>query len=280
MKKKYTFLLFFILAFALKAQESVIFKMQFLAGKKYELRTISNSNFTMNFEAKKEVLDAIKKQITLPMISKTNMEIVADINTGKEIENKIPFVIDYKKVHTLQNIGGKEMNPTNPIEGSRLFGYYENGLHMKIDSIKSKIMDEKTKEYLIKTVQNITNNIKFPDYALKVGDTFKQKIPMKIPIEGIGNISLILDTNYKLMEIKNNIAYFDTIINFTLGSDIPQFTVTSTGNGTGKVEYNILNTITQKNITNYNLLLNVANKDFKIKANIDAESSYNLKILN
>ena len=88
-------------------------------------------------------------------------------------------------------------------------------------------------------IENATKGINYPENMMKIGDTFEQNLPMDFPFADFGKISFIINTNYLLKEIKNDIAFFDTKINFIMTSEIPNIELTSNGKGSGVVEYDI-----------------------------------------
>ena len=59
------------------------------------------------------------------------------------------------------------------------------------------------------TLENVQQAIKFPEKPMKVGESFNSEIPMTIPMEGMNPISVKINMEYLLTEIKDGKAFFD-----------------------------------------------------------------------
>ena len=253
---------FIIFSTFLNAQISVKFENEFYPNKKYENVNYTNSKSYMNFEGDKDFIKALKDQgVNIPIISETSINSISEIETKNEKNNQIPFVTYFKKVSKTQNINGIETTEPDNLEGSYIYGYYENR--------KSTVID------------NTAKRINYPENPIKIGDTFEQNLPMDFPFANFGKISFIINTKYLLKEIKNGVAFFDTKINFIMTSEIPNIELTSKGTGTGVVEYDITNKFTSNNSSKYILELHASLKEnlqFYVKS--EAESKYIMKIKN
>ena len=95
------------------------------------------------------------------------------------------------------------------------------------------------RKVLITTLESVQQTIKFPERPMKVGDKFNSEIPMSIPMEGMNPISVKIDMEYFLTEIKDGKAFFD--IKQTVGLDMSQeqLNVVASGTGTGTSEFDI-----------------------------------------
>lgn len=273
---------FIILSSFLNAQRSVKFENAFYPNKKYENINYTITKSYMNFEGDKNFIEALKEQgVNTPIISETTIESISEIETKNEKNNQIPFVTYFKKVSKTQNMNGTETTEPDTLEGSYIYGYYKNRKNTIIDSIQSEKINAETKEFLKSAIENATEGISYPENPLKIGDTFEQNLPMDFPFADLGKISFIINTKYLLKEIKNDIAFFDTKINFIMTSQIPNIELTSNGTGTGVVEYDITDKFTSYNTSKYILELNATLKEnLKFQVKSEAESKYTLKIKN
>lgn len=273
---------FIIFSTFLNAQISVKFENEFYPNKKYENVNYTNSKSYMNFEGDKDFIKALKDQgVNIPIISETSINSISEIETKNEKNNQIPFVTYFKKVSKTQNINGIETTEPDNLEGSYIYGYYENRKSTVIDSIQSEKINEETKKILKSVIENTAKGINYPENPIKIGDTFEQNLPMDFPFANFGKISFIINTKYLLKEIKNGVAFFDTKINFIMTSEIPNIELTSKGTGTGVVEYDITNKFTSNNSSKYILELHASLKEnlqFYVKS--EAESKYIMKIKN
>ena len=240
----------------LNAQNSVKFENEFYPNTKYENINLTTSKSYMNFEGDKDFMEALKSQgISIPVVSETSINSISEIETKNEKNNQIPFVTYFKKVSKTQNINGTATTEPDTLEGSYIYGYYENRKNTVIDSIQSEKINTETKKMLKSVIENATKGINYPENMMKIGDTFEQNLPMDFPFADFGKISFIINTNYLLKEIKNDIAFFDTKINFIMTSEIPNIELTSNGKGSGVVEYDIKNKFTSNNSSKYILEL-------------------------
>lgn len=281
MNRNLFFVIFLIFSVFFKAQNSVEFKTQFLPNKKYEIENLTNSKSYMNFEGDEKFIEAVKKQgVNLPMISETSIIAISETETGIEKNNKIPFITKYKTVNKIQSLNGSKTNTPDILEGSIIYGFYEDKKITKIDSIQSEKLSPEIKTMLKNVVENTTQNINYPNKPLKIGDTFEQNVPMEFPLANFGKISFMINTKYLLKEIKNEIARFDTTINFILNSEIPELKLVSNGSGTGHVDYDIKNKFTTNNSSKYVLEMNAQKDSFKIIVKAEAESKYTIKLKN
>lgn len=266
----------------LNAQNSVKFENEFFPNKKYENINLTNSKSYMNFEGDKDFMEALKSHgISNPIVSETSINSISEIETKNEKNNQIPFVTFFKKVSKTQNTNGTETIEPDTLEGSYIYGYYQNRKFTVIDSIQSEKINSETKKILKSVIENATKGINYPENPMKIGDTFEQNLPMDFPFADFGKISFIVNTNYLLKEIKNDIAFFETKINFIMTSEIPNIELTSNGKGCGVVEYDIKNKFTTNNSSKYILDLHATLKEnLKFHVKSESESKYTMKIKN
>lgn len=270
-----------IFSILINAQNFIEFKSQYFPNKKYEIENYTNSKSYINFEGDEGFVNALKeKGIELPIISESSIIAISETETKVQTNNNLPYITQYKKVTKTQNVNGTETTVPDTLEGSRIYGFFENGKNVKIDSIQSDILDIETKRILKDVIEKTTENINYPDKPLKIGDAFEQNIPMEFPLANLGEISFIINTKYVLKEVRDKNAYFNTTIDFILTSQIPEVKLESYGSGTGIVEYNIKDKLTTKNSSKYTLEMIAIKDNLKIQIKSDAESKYIIKIKN
>ena len=248
------FLLFALLlvAFEAKSQQSVLFKVKYSPNHSYSSSFIVDNNTQMNIEADKEIIEKIKaKGIKLPMILTGNTEMDFNVKTGAIAENKTyPITISYTNIKTVQKINGEEkIGPQSPLVGLNIFGHYDESGKMHMDSIPGKNVNDTLRSMIFNMVKSFQDKIKFPDYPLKVGDTFSQELPMTLPIEG-NSFNIVVKINYKLTDLKENNAFFDleqtANFNFAKGNA----TMNMLGKGNGKMVFDIINGFSSNTTSN------------------------------
>lgn len=259
--KKLLLTLAILLSFiGLKAQESVLFKIKYLPNNFYESTINTNMNMEMNFLGDSASLKKIKdKGIKLPMIisSVTNMDF--SIKTG-ELKNDKSYDVEiaYKDINSKQTVNGTEKEPqANPLKGETIFGNYTSDGKIHVNSMSGGSLDDQVRQQLEEMMENLVNQIKFPDQPMKIGDTFNQEIPFVLPVVG-ENLRATIKIKYKLTKIENDLAYFDLDesmdLNLSKQKDSQTITVNGNGIGNGNLTYN-----TKKNyasVRNATLIMN------------------------
>ena len=82
--------------------------------------------------------------------------------------------------------------------------------------------------------------IKFPERALKPGDTFTESLPMTdMGLKANNDMKMDARVTYKLISISDGKAYFDIVPNFNMSVSIKNVIINVTGAGTGKMVYSI-----------------------------------------
>ena len=223
------------------AQESVIFKTKFKPSKKYKTQVKTTSHTEIEFIADQEIIDRIKSQgIELPMITESETNMATDINTQNLDENgEFSATMEYGKMITTKTISGKTTTEEKPYSGMKILGKYDIENKFKIDTIIGDKVSQQMRNVLKTTLESVQQAIEFPEKPMKVGESFNSEIPMTIPMEGMNPISVKINMEYLLTEIKNGKAFFD--IKQTVGLDISQeqLNVVASGTGTGISEFDI-----------------------------------------
>ena len=143
----------------------------------------------------------------------------------------------------------------------------------KLDSIVSKDLDETFKNSLLQTLQSTFSQLALPEKKMKIGESFSQESPLKIPVATI-TFDMLITTTYKLISIQNQIANFDIFQDYALKiSDHNQeFKINASGDGKGKLNYNIPNHFATQ--FNLDIELNLGLKRDEFGLNAKSKSSF------
>lgn len=244
------------------AQQSVVFKVALQPSKIYTSTMNMLVDVSMDMKGTPEMMKRLKaKNMQLPLIIKGDNSMEYKMTTGALNENKtsFPVIIAYTKVNNNQSMNGKPMAmPRSPLLDDKFYGQFTGG-KFKIDSISGA--DDKMKEVLIKTMSSIMDQVKFPDKALVIGDSFSQEVPIALPIPGV-NAQFIIKMTYKLAAIADGLAYFDldesAAFNINGDAQAPAgMTGDGNGKGSGKCIFNIKSgfiSVVESSLTyNYNM---------------------------
>lgn len=226
------FIAIILFAFTKDSDSGILFKVQYSPNTQYAEDIKTSSKLIINYSGSAQFMARLKdKGIKSPMKKNTKSEMQCLFKTGALSSDGKHFPV------TLNFTSCKSSNAATAIlAGTRMYGIVEKDSVPVLDSIYSPQMSEETRQTLLKTMQSMFSQLTFPEKQLSVGDTFSHITPMSIPMAG-SSLNMAINTTYKLMRIKNGIAYFDIAQVYTMKSS--QYTMTGSGSGTGKIEYDI-----------------------------------------
>lgn len=223
------------------AQESVVFKTKFKPNKKYKTQVKTTSYTEIEFIADQEIMDRLKSQgVELPIITESETNMSTDIITHELDKNgEFTATMEYGKMISNTTINGKTTTEEKPYSGMKILGKYDVDNKFKVDSIIGEKVSQQMRTVLKTTLESVQQAIKFPEKPMKVGETFTSEIPMTIPMEGMNPISVKIDIEYLLTEIKEGKAFFD--IKQTVGLDMSQeqLNIIASGTGAGTAQFDI-----------------------------------------
>ncbi len=262
-----------------KAQE-VLFDSKIQPSTEYITEVETTSTFEFNFKGPEEKMVNIEASgIELPILAERSTFMTSTLRTlDLNPDSTFKAKISYDHVKNIQIQNGKRIKNENPISGLLIEGTYNAQNKFKIDTIISDKIDQNTRNALKYTLENIQEKISFPEYPLKVGNSFKQEIPMTIPVAGINNVEIIVNTNYLLTDIQGDIALFDIAQSINLNMEMDQANVSASGTGTGTSEYSISKKFITKYNTDLTIELNINIEDMEVLADVQFQSAQNVTI--
>jgi len=254
-------------------KQEIVFKSEVKPNTQYVTVIKTSSTTKMDFKGAEEKVQAIKSQgITLPMVVGNSIELKTDMRTGSlESNETFPAYIEYGDVVSTQVSNGEESKLESPISGIRIEGYYDPQI-FRVDTIIGDKIDENTRYTLRSTLENVQEQITFPEKPLKVGDSFTQRLPMSIPVAGLEPVQVLIETTYVLSSIENYIARFDIEQDIRLDATVKQTNIESSGTGTGISEYDINNQYITKYKTDSDISLKINVEDLVIVSEIKSKS--------
>ena len=275
-------LLTFIVIFfnACGQSQEVVFDTKFQPNLEYTTELISTSKNKVNFSGPEEQINNIKASgIELPMLTEGSTSMTSIIKTFElEKDSSFKAKMTYEKVKSIQVQNGERTEKESPITGMQIEGFYNSLNKFKIDTIISDKIDDATRQTLVYTLENVQNQINFPDYPMKVGDSFEQETPMNIPVAGMSNVSIVIMTTYELARISGDIATFDFDQDIQLNMDIEQANVSATGGGTGTSHFDISKKFITRYESDLTIEMEMQVEELKVNAEINAISTQNVTI--
>ncbi|RCH54724.1 hypothetical protein DJ568_09545 [Mucilaginibacter hurinus] len=242
MKKALSLITLLLAVFNLSAQKKIIFNINYLPNNNYAVSTKMDMNMTMDFKGDTAQIKAMKGSgVKMPMVMIMNYDMQIGVKAGKkDAKNEYPVVMTYDKMDITGTMNGEKIPiPATPLNGAKIYARYDASGGIKIDSMPGKILDEPTKQAVINSITELQGQFKFPAEGIAVGQTFKQDVPMSMPVAG-KNMEMLINTAYKLNNIVNDIAYFD--VDQSLTMEVPMNNGASMkmkGGGKGKMEYSL-----------------------------------------
>lgn len=233
----------------------------------------TSSETEVDFSGDQTRIQKIKDNGTkLPIIVIGASKSVTTTTTGAmTLDKTFPARMVFEKVKSSQIQNDKTKEDTS-MTGLIIEGSYEDGTKLKIDTMISDTMDEATKSVIKSTLENVQQQISFPERPMKTGDTFDQRIPLQIPIGGQSPVKVVIVTNYKLTSIKNNKATFDIKQDVTLDISTEQNNVSATGTGTGVSEFDIANSTITRYESDLAMTMSLTENNLLITAKIKQKS--------
>ena len=174
----------------------------------------------------------------------------------KDKNNHFEAIIEFGEVSSTSNI----KKVLNPMSNTIVIGSYTEKNIFKVQSVTNDKIDEKTKELVKYSLENVKPEIEFPIKPLKIGDSFEHNMPMKIPIDKNNAVNLIIKKTYTLKEVNNNIAVFDLSELIFLDTNFKAENILAYGNGTGIVEFNIAENQIVKNNSEFTIHMDITEK--------------------
>ena len=280
MKPISIFLMLFLVKSSFALGQEIKFKSRFLPEKTYITSVSTDSRNILNLEGPEDRINELKEKgigFPIEILSKTSMK--TEMKNGKkENEESFPFTILYDSIKntTIQNGITKEIE--NPLTGLIIEGFYKSNGQLEVSNLISDKINDATKKTLKTTLETVTQSIPFPDYPMKIGDSFNQVIPMVIPIADVSNVKITISTIYTLRELKGDLAFFDLIQSIALDMDQESATIVAEGNGSGKAVYNTKYNFIAEYGTGMKMKISIGIEDLIIANELEINTNQKVKI--
>lgn len=217
--------------------KSYIFKSSYLPNTTYRITMTNDAKTEMDLLDKNEGMNhpgmELPTQIDMVVTSTTLVE------TGTEnTHGNIPLELTFEKFNVVQKLNGQEQ--TNPdkfnLGGLKIFATANQNNKIKIDKIEGREIDDIVKITLPSMIENLTQNIKFPENPVKIGDQFTLEIPMQMPVANMPQFNTKTIMTCKLTKVEKDLAYFDISQKFEM---LQESGFEITGSGEGKFTYDL-----------------------------------------
>ncbi|MGZ3754866.1 MAG: hypothetical protein ACXVAY_09975 [Mucilaginibacter sp.] len=254
----FSFLLISILLKA-NAQENITYKIKYLPEHQYTYEQTSNSVIELELKGDKEAtiklqMSGLGDHVTIEMDHHKSFT----INTGVlNKDKKYTFVIKYSDIYDNAIANGEVNKIDNLLANNAIYAHIKDNGKIALDTLPDGKAYSKRDEAIEAELKELQAQTQLPDENLKIGDTFTTKVPVNISIPGVPQFPIMAKVAYKLVEIKDKHAYFDFTESIVFNYYTAKFDVNITGQGNGKMVYDIENyLVTSENGTlnsNFNI---------------------------
>ena len=259
--KKYQYLYLILISVYSYSQQSYTFESKIHPEKEYRLKmNISSINET-TIENETTKSESITKVTKITTTEKTNTL------------GLFPASMRFENVTSNEN--GKEI--LNPISNTIIIGQIAADNKFKIDTIYNPKINQKTRDALKSVFKDLKPDIDFPKKSLKIGDSFENKVPINIPING-QQVKILMTKTFTLKNVIKNIAVFAVNENFSLNME--SIDITETGEGSGIVEFDISENHIIKESSHFTIKLNLKTDEGNIIGFIKSDSEKTTTISN
>lgn len=242
-------------------QDTVTLEIQYKPETKYTYSSEQKLQSVIAYAGKQKALQELKKRgIQNPGVINKRITIEAVLQTGRpDDESYFPVKVEY--VRTFKNEGEKELPVNATIHGKCLLGQQP-----VYDLVVAEGVEKNYKMALLDSWQNTLSQVSFSGETIKIGGQISTESPYSIPMEG-SEIEMIVQTDYKLISIKEDVAAFDISQQYTMNPRLMDNSFKGTVKGEGYMEYDISNKI----MLNYTLRTemelhkNLDSFEFKLK---------------
>lgn len=241
---------------------------------------LTSSKSEVKFDGSDEMLENLKSNgVQNPIIIEGSSSFTSSIKTQElSPDGSFDAIMTYQKVKSTQAQNGQSTQKDSPLNGMRIEGKYDSNNMFKVDTIIGNGVNSALRTTLTSTLENVQEQIDFPDYPLKPGDTFNQTMPMTIPVAGVQNVQIVVKTEYLLKEIKGDIATFDITQNVELNMDVEGSSIFASGEGTGVSHYSISKEFITKYESNLTMKVSILVNQLTISSEVVSKSDMTVEI--
>jgi hypothetical protein len=240
---------------------------------------IQSSNYLIP-EGKSEAAKERLKQTQFPIQIESSRTTRIIITTDKaDQQGNIPFVSKVIEDTTSNTVGGKKLPSTQPaaIEDAVFTGLIDQKTkRMDILSVKGKNLAPQAESSITKVLDDAQKQPQFPDYPMKIGDTFTQRLKLQIPVPGLQPVDMFNIVKYTLRKVESSFALFDVKTDFELATKNSQMQMSVEGGELGSMRFDMQNKLPLDYITSGDMRLTIDTPDVRvtIKSNTNTKMEY------
>jgi len=258
--------------------EGFLFQGSYAPSKTYVTTVSTKSSNSFKLEGKSEDMKDKLKQTQFPIQIEGNQTTRMMLTTDKvDEQGNIPFVIKVVENTSSYTMGGKKV-PSGPrLEDAALTGLIDGKTkRINILSIKGKDLPPQVEGILTKIFEDAQNQLEFPAYPMKPGDSFTQRLKLQIPVPGLQPLDFFTIVKYTLKEIEASFAVFDIKIDLELATKNSELQMSVEGGGLGTMRFDMKNGLPLYYVSSMDLRFTIDAPDmrFTMKSTFDTKREY------
>lgn len=244
MKNSLSVILISILLFtSFTLEEKYLIDIRLLPNNNYRISNKTETVSEVDFQANEEILNQLReKGFQFPLDVNVTQFIIQKVETG-EIKSDSSFSVKMliEEYSTDQIVNGIEtVLPENQnLKGLLIKGDYTIENKFEHITIESDVINDELKTTLPKAMENMFKYINYPNYPLSIGDSFKQEIPLQLPIGGAVVINIKMIIYYTLVNLTEDKGYFNTNSEIVVTQESKDYSIKAEGGGEGKLVHDI-----------------------------------------
>lgn len=230
---KFLVLLFSIFSFQTIAQETLHFNMHYKPDTKYIAETIMTMEATTT-QTGSDAFMSYFRETGIDSISKEKESTKAILELSVLSTDSRGYKPVEMKYISLKTNGVEN----NYVSGLSVEGSIQGSALPVFHTIRNSNFDSNFDREFLLMINQMFEQIKFPNVVLAVGESYEDTIPFVMPIGNL-ELNMEINSNYLLKEIKNKRAYFELIQfgNIVFTDSVINFT--GEFNGSGFVYYDL-----------------------------------------
>jgi hypothetical protein len=260
--------------------KGIIFQWSYAPNRTYKSTMITDATNLFIIEGKsenvKEKLQSVPRPIEIKNSVMTKMETVS----GQiDKEGNIPFTTRIVEIKSSNEMNGKITKKSNRDAPNNYFSGVVDKKTKRINilSFNGNKLPADTDELKIKMLNDAIYYMQFPDYPLKTGGTFTNRIKQQIPTRTLGTIDLILIADYKLVKLDQDFALFNITLNLEIDSSTIPKQLSIKGGGSGTMRFDMKERIPCDYWSNLNMLFSEDGPEVKFTMKSESVTKTELK---
>lgn len=221
-----------------QTRKHVLFQLRDFPSQIYSIETHTNQQINLRWYGRPEILRQLQER-SIPMISKDSTVIFqrGKVTCGPVDSTGTSFPIVGET--TISTTTGKRAMPP---EGTIMYMHGRFNGPTQVDSLMAPGLSDRERENYALMAQQTMDGMYLPPKRITIGDTVVRHTTISLPVTD-KTIDIMITTTYQLVKVRKATADFDVVISFALKASGLPYPVTTSGQGRGKMTYDIVNSL-------------------------------------